>query len=50
MTEADLSLVSKFLDDQKISILNTRAFKKNGKIIVTVGSVSTELTRKDIEF
>jgi len=50
MTEADLDLVSQFLDNQKISILNTRAFKENGKFIVTVGSVSTELTRKDIEF
>ena len=30
--------------------LNTRAFKEDGKFIVTVGSISKELTRKDIEF
>jgi len=31
--------------------LNTRAFKQaNGKITITVGSVSKELTRKEVEF
>ena len=33
-----------------MSILNTRTFKENGKFIITVGSISKELTKKDIEF
>lgn len=50
MTKEDLANVSAFLDDIKVNILNTRAFKKDGKYIVTVGSISTEGTKKDIEF
>lgn len=30
--------------------MNTRAFKENDKIIITVGSVSKELTKRNIEF
>lgn len=30
--------------------MNTRTFKENGKFIITVGSISKELTRRDIEY
>lgn len=50
LSQEDLDLVSEFLGDQKLSLLNTRAFKENGKFVITVGSVSKELTRKEIEF
>lgn len=50
LTQQDLDLCVEFLDSQKVSILNTRTFKENGKFIITVGSVSRELTRRDIEF
>jgi dipeptidyl-peptidase-3 len=33
-----------------LDILNTRAFKKDGKITITVGSISTDGTKSDIEF
>lgn len=50
LTKEDLDLVGAFCDDQKVSLLNTRTFKENGKFIITVGSVSKDLTRRDIEF
>jgi len=50
MTKDDLKLVKEFLDSEKVDVLNTRAFKENGKFIVTVGSIKTDLTKKDIEF
>jgi hypothetical protein len=40
MTKADLTLVKEFLDSKKIDVLNTRAFKKGEKYIITVGSIS----------
>lgn len=51
MTSDDLKLVKEFLNSQKIDILNTRAFKQHdGKIVITVGSISTTSSKKDIEF
>jgi dipeptidyl-peptidase-3 len=51
MVKADLALVKEFLVSQKIDILNTRAFKKDdGKIIITVGSISTGGSQSDVEF
>ena len=43
MSKDDLSLVSDFLRDQKIDILNTRAFKTaENRFLITVGSISSE--------
>ena len=50
MVSADLSLVQEFMVDQKIDILNTRAFKKADRIVITVGSVSNEGSKTGIEF
>jgi len=41
MTDADLNLIKEFLDEQKISILLTRAFKESGGFTITVGSVES---------
>ena len=48
MTKTDLALVDKFAAAQGIDILNTRAFKKDGKYILTVGS--TKVHSKTVEF
>jgi dipeptidyl-peptidase-3 len=48
MTKVDLALVNKFAESQKIDILNTRAFKKDGKYILTVGSARVE--SKTVEY
>jgi len=45
MSKADLALIQEFLAHEKIPILTTRAFKENGKIIITVGSVSKDGSR-----
>jgi hypothetical protein len=50
MTKEDLILIKEFLMDQKIDILTTRAFKEDGKIIITVGSISKDGSKTDIEF
>ena len=50
MTKQDLALVKAFLDEQHISVLNTRAFKEDGKYVVTVGSIKTDGTRTGIDF
>ena len=50
MTKEDLALVKAFLDEQKIDVLNTRAFKEGDKYVVTVGSIKTDGTRKGIDF
>lgn len=51
MTKEDLALIQEFLLDQNISILTTRAFKQeDGKILITVGSISTEGSKTDVEF
>jgi len=51
MTKDDLALTKKFLDEHKINILNTRVFKKDdGKFVITVSSISTEKSQKDIAF
>jgi dipeptidyl-peptidase-3 len=50
MTKSDLALVKEFLDSRKIYVLNTRAFKKGDKYIITVGSISKLGTQKDIDF
>ena len=50
MTKEDLALIKEFLIDQKIDILTTRAFKEEGKIIITVGSISNNGSKSDVEF
>jgi len=51
MTKDDLEVVKDFLKEQKIDILNTRVFKNyEGKFAITVGSISKEKTRKEVEF
>jgi dipeptidyl-peptidase-3 len=51
LTAEDLQLVKEFLMDQKIDVLNTRAFKsEDGRILITVGSISTNGSKTDIEF
>jgi len=50
MTKEDLALVLEFADSKNLNLLNTRAFKENGKIVITVGSIDTEKTQKGIEF
>ena len=42
MTKEDLALVDKFAASQNIGILNTRAFKKDDKYILTVGSIDEQ--------
>ena len=49
MTKADLKVVTDFLQSQKIDVLNTRAFKKSGRIVITVGSIEKK-TEKAIQF
>ena len=39
-----------FLNDRKISTLNTRAFKENGKYVITVGSISKDKSMFNVEF
>lgn len=41
MTKVDLALVRDFLKEKDIDILNTRAFKRDGKYLITVGSISS---------
>jgi hypothetical protein len=45
-----LKLIKEFLVAQKVDILNTRAFKESGKYIITVGSIETKNSKKNIEF
>lgn len=51
MTKADLALVKGFLDEHKIDVLNTRAFKQDdGKFVITVGSIDTSASKSGVEF
>lgn len=51
MTKQDLKLIKAFLESQKISPLNTRAFKKDDShFIISVGSISSQNSKKDISF
>ena len=50
MTKKDLALIKLFLAEHKIDVLTTRAFKEDGKYVITVGSVSKEGSKTDIEF
>ena len=50
MKKEDLQLVKEFLIDQKIDILNTRAFKKADKYVITVGSISKDGSKTGVEF
>mmetsp|Transcript_33012 Transcript_33012/g.50567 ORF Transcript_33012/g.50567 Transcript_33012/m.50567 type:complete len:188 (+) Transcript_33012:298-861(+) len=50
MTKEDLALVQEFLDSQKINILNTRVFKQGDKFVLTVGSISKEGSKQDVDF
>jgi len=50
MTSEDLKLVKEFLMDQGISILNTRAFKFEDRIVITVGSISSDGSKSGIDF
>jgi len=50
MTPEDLELVRDFLKEQKVDVLNTRAFKmEDGSFEVTVGSIDTSAS-KSVEF
>jgi hypothetical protein len=51
MTKEDLAIIDKFAASQNIDILNTRAFKKDGKYILTVGSIQVnQKSKKDVEY
>lgn len=50
LTKPELDLVKEFLDSHKIDVLNTRAFKKDGRYVITVGSISKINTKKEVEF
>lgn len=51
MNKTDLNLVKEFLDSKNISVLNTRAFKpKQNHFLITIGSISTQASKKDIKF
>lgn len=51
MTEEDLEIVKAFLANERIDILNTRAFKRSDtEILITVGSISTEGSKSGVEF
>jgi dipeptidyl-peptidase-3 len=45
MTKADLATVKEILNHEKIDVLNTRAFKLEDKMVITVGSISKNGTR-----
>ena len=45
-----MKLIKEFLENQKVDILNTRAFKEGDKYIITVGSIETKNSKKNIEF
>lgn len=50
LDQAELDLVLEFLQNEKLDVLNTRAFKlPDGSITITVGSISTEGSR-EVEF
>lgn len=50
MTKEDLALVKEFLIEHKVDILTTRAFKEDGKYIITAGSISQEGSKTNVEF
>lgn len=50
INKVDLQLIKEFLEFQKVDILNTRAFKENNKFIITVGSVQSNNTKRNISF
>jgi len=50
LTKDDLNLVKEFLIHEKIDVLNTRAWKKDGKFTITVGSIKTTGNKSGIEF
>ena len=39
MTKDDLKAVTEVLQHEKLDILNTRAFKQNDEILITIGSI-----------
>lgn len=49
MTKEDLKIIDAFAAAKNIDILNTRAFKKDGKYILTVGSISQEKSQFGVE-
>ena len=50
MIKEDLVIIKLFLAEHKIDVLNTRAFKEDGKYVITVGSISKEGSKSDVEF
>ena len=50
MSRDDLDIVQKFLENQQIKVLNTRAFKEDDKFSITVASIEDHKSREDIEF
>jgi hypothetical protein len=51
MTKADLKLVSEFLKNQSIDILNTRAWKNDtNSFTISVGSIDSNASQSGIKF
>ena len=50
INKEDLKVIKEFSEEQKIDILNTRAFKEGEKFIVTVASIETKNSKKNIDF
>ena len=48
LNKEELKLIKEFLENQKVDILNTRAFKEGDKYIITVGSIETKNSKKNI--
>lgn len=45
MKQEDLTLVREFLNDQKLDILNTRAFKDKDVYYITIGCIEKSITQ-----
>lgn len=50
VTKKDLALIKEFALEQKIDLLNTRAFRRGATLVVTVGSIETHRTQLGIDF
>ena len=48
MTKDDLKLVKEFLENRKILMENTRVFKEEGKYVITIASIETKNSEKNI--
>ena len=51
MNKDDLKLIKEFMKAQKLSLLNTRAFKISDKhFLITVGSIDNKLSKKNLKY